>query len=496
MPRGQPDEAVIAPEVSPIDAPRKIIPRASEASIAPGLDRLADAGDAVYKKFEADSNTYVGNQLANLRLGMMQHLEDAKSQAQPGADGFTSGVLKTFDEQAKQYSQDGGMNPYVARAIQPGLSRMREQFGQMAIEYEAQAGIQYRAQSAKDTVDKLATIAASHPEQAQELTGQALSQINGSRLGPDVSLQTARYAQSAISKSAVIARINADPYATMTQLLKPETADVTIQGLRPDERETLLTHADAMLHQRVEDAQRLTSMQERQERQDASAGLERLLVKSQSPGGVSQADILKMAPLFRHDPAAMEAAIRLTEPREIKSDPHVVVDLSRKQAQGEDVFEEAASHVGRDLSKDDFQRYAAVSDKGLPNATQQGVQTINGLFKQGLFDKYDLGFNTRHMGALNDFYAWARQNPQASTAEAVNQANEISSSYNSKSALATDSYNLPRFAVGGRTAFDPLSTIAATSAAEQAGTISHQEAVKQMALIMQWKAAIDRVQKQ
>src|SRR4029077_2908216 len=206
---------------------------------------------------------------------------------------------------------------------------MREQFGQMAIEYEAQAGIQYRAQSAKDTVDKLATIAASHPEQAQELTGQALSQINGSRLGPDVSLQTARYAQSAISKSAVIARINADPYATMTQLLKPETTDVTIQGLRPDERETLLTHADAMLHQRVEDAQRLTSMQEKQEREDASAALTGLLKKSLS-GALSASDVMRMAPIFRHDPAAMEAAIRLMEPREIKSDPHVVVDLSRK----------------------------------------------------------------------------------------------------------------------------------------------------------------------
>lgn len=494
MARGVPDEQIYRPELSAEDLPRKHLPEERAISIGPGLDAL---GGALQQKYEADTNTYAGNQLANLRLQMTKSMEDAKQSAKPGADGYTSDVLKQFDDQAKQYTQQGGANGYVSRAMQPGLQRMREQFGQTALEYEAQAGVQYREQSARDSADKLANIASAHPDQAEELTGQALSQVNGSKLSPDVTLATARYAQSAIAKSAVNARIQADPYATMTQLLKPETADATIQGLRPDEREELLTRADAMLHQRVADTERLSSMQDKQERENASAALTGMIVKSQSADGLNMQDVLKQAALFRHDPAGLEAAMNLASGKSVETDAPTFLHLFQRAQGGEDVSSDVFQHVGKDLSKDDAQKLLSLGDRGVPNAHQQGIQTIDGIFKQGVFDKYDPEFNTRHMNAVNDYWDWAKNNPGATAQQATTQAMGIAKSY------AQASFNdfsqtapMPRFAVGNRINLNPDATAAATLNAEKAGTISHDEAVKQMGIIAQWRSAIERVKPQ
>lgn len=373
---------------------------------------------------------------------------------------------------------------------------MREQVGQEAINYEAQAGVLYRNQSVRDNVDKLATLASTHPEQAQELTGQALAQINGARLGPDVTLESARYAQSQIAKSAVQGRIQTDPYATHAALLKPDS-DPVIQGLRPDEREALLSRADAMLHQRVSDAERITSMQEKQEREAASAALSGFIVKSQSPEGLSTADVLRSAALFRHDPSALEAALNLASGKTVETDAHTFLPLFQRAQAGEDVSADVYQHLGRDLSKDDAQKLLSMGDKGIPNAHQQGVETINGIFKQGVFDKYDAEFNTRHMNAVNDYYAWARANPSASAEQATAQAAAIAKSYaqvqlNSFSQTAA----LPRFAVGNRSNLNPDATESATLAAEKAGRISHAESVQQMGLIQQWRSAMERAQVQ
>ena len=138
-----------------------------------------------------------------------------------------------------------------------------------------------------------------------------------------------------------------------------------------------------------------------------------------------------------------------------------------------------------------------MGDKGIPNAHQQGVETINGIFKQGVFDKYDAEFNTRHMNAVNDYYAWARANPSASPEQATAQASAIAKSYaqvqlNSFSQTAA----LPRFAVGNRSNLNPDATESATLAAEKAGRISHAESVQQMGLIQQWRSAMERAQVQ
>lgn len=485
MARGEPGEQEYTPQVSPEVMPRKIIPEVRRTPLVQGIEGLAGA---VKDKYESDVATYAGNELSDLRVGMLQQMEQLKASAHPGADGYTQQVLDAFDARAKQYDMS---NPYLARAMGPGLSHLRASFGAEAVAYEAQAGVKYRQQSAIDTSDKLATIAASHPDQASDLVGQALAQVRSSRLGPEVELETARYAEASINKSAVIARIGADPYKTMQELLKPENADVTIQGLKPAEREVLLQHADAMLHQRVADAERLESMRDRDERREAAAALSGLMAKSQSPEGLSVQDVMKVAPVFRHEPQALSAALSLAAGKSVETDPHIFLPLFQRAQAGEDVASEVMAHVGRDINLQHATTLLAMGDRGLPNAHKQALDDVDGFFKQGLFDKYDPSFNSRHVQAKDAMMAWLRANPNASPAQASYMAGELSRTFlPTGDAIAT--LEVPRFLQGTRIAPDIDKTILATRNAELSHRISHEEAVQQLALVAQWAAVMDR----
>ncbi len=151
-------------------------------------------------------------------------------------------------------------------------------------------------------------------------------------------------------------------------------------------------------------------------------------------------------------------------------------------------------HVGRDLSETDAEKLLTLSNSSLPNAHKEGAATIDGLFKQGLMDKYDEAFNARHMNALNDYYSWARQNPGATPAQAVHEANQISRSYSqSYFSEFQQKTPLPYGAVGGKFTFNPDATEMAIAKAEKAGHLSHADAVKQMALAERWRAVLDRM---
>src|SRR5437660_1306339 len=106
MPRGQPEgEQVYRPEVSPEDEPRKVIPEIRGAPLVRGVEALSDT---LVQKYQADSATWAGNQLADLRLRMTQKMLEMKSQAQPGAQGFGGDVLKAFDQEQQQLVQSAG----------------------------------------------------------------------------------------------------------------------------------------------------------------------------------------------------------------------------------------------------------------------------------------------------------------------------------------------------------------------------------------------------
>lgn len=497
MARGQPQgEEIYRPEVQPEDLPRKIVPEIrepGEAGVA--LSRL---GNALEAKSQADSNTWAGNQLADLRVRMTQKSLDMRTNAQPGASGYGGDVLKQFDQEGQELLQTAGSNPAARQALIRGLGTLKSAFGDEAIRYEAEETLKYRASSAKDNVDKLATIAAQHPEQYGDLMGQALSDINGRGLPSDARLTLSQYAQGTIAKSAVLARAQSDPYGTMKALLQPEDADKAISALKPAERETLLSHADMLLHQRVADAERIQNLTEKNERQQASSALTSLIVRSRSDQGITTEDVLKAAPLFRHEPAALEAALTLASGGKVATDVTQFAPRYAAALKGEDQSEWALAHVGRDLSQEDFEKLVRQGDKGLPTPYQMGLEVVNSSLRPSPADHLNYAVNQIHADAVEAFQQWALANPKATPVEASDYAHQVVRSY-SMNAAALEKTRLaaqpPRYLVGGRGNPDIEATEAATLKAEQTGAISHAEAVRQAGIIQQWRAMLEKEQR-
>ena len=491
MPKGTPDEGVYRPEVNAQDVlPRKIIPELSGDSIYGTTGRIADN---LSEKIKADTATAAGNQLADFHLSMMQQMESAKQSAAPGAQGYTKTILDQFDTQAKALTSGNGPNGLALKALTPGLRTLRAQFGEQAIAYEAAQGIDYRLSSIKDNADKLSVIAGKQPEQFGSLMGQVLAQANTSRLPPNVTLEAAHYAQSTLAKAAVLSRAQTDPYETLKALMKPDPADAAVMALKPEERDAAMQHADSMLHQRVSDAERIDSIHEKAERQASSAALTSLIVKSQSPEGLTIADVMSKAPLFRHEPGALESALGLVGGKNVVSNPAVYADLLHRAMGGQDVYTDAIQHFGRDLDKSDFTKLVEMGDKGVPNALKQGEDFINNAMRPGVMDKYNPAVNLSHASALDAYFTWQRSSPNATPDQAVAQAKSLVSSYSlvdlskSRSALPMEPW-----IVGGRTGMDPDASALAVAQAETTHQIDHQEAIRRMSLVSQWRAALDR----
>lgn len=495
MARGQPQgEEVYRPEVQPEDLPRKIVPEIrdpGEAGVA--LSRL---GNALEAKSQADSNTWAGNQLADLRVRMTQKSLDMRTSAQPGAQGYGGDVLKQFDQEGQELLQTAGSNPAARQALVRGLGTLKAAFGDDAIRYEAEETLKYRASSARDNVDKLATIASQHPEQAEDLMGQALADINGRGLTSDARLVLSQYAQSSIAKSAVLTRAQSDPYGTMKALLQPEDADKAIAALKPAERETLLSHADMLLHQRVADAERVQSLTEKNERQQASSALTSLIVRSRSQQGITTEDVLKAAPLFRHEPAALEAALALASGKRVQTDVTQFAPRYAAAMRGEDQSEWALAHVGRDLSQEDFEKLVRQGDKGMPNAYKVGLDAIDAGLRPGPADQFNYARNLNHQDALTNYQLWALSHKDATPPEAAAYAEQLVRTH-SLSVAAMEKTTLgaspPRFLVrgqGGRPDMD--ATEAATAKAFQSGTLTRKEAADQALLIKRWREMVAR----
>lgn len=495
MARGQPQgEEVYRPEVQPEDLPRKITPEIHDVGqVGAAITHL---GDTVQAKLQADSATWAGNQLADLRLRMTQKAQDMRQDAKPGAEGYGGDVLKQFAQEQQQLLQTAGSNSIARNALLPGLSTLRTAFGDEAIRYEAEETLKYRASSAKDNADKLATIASQHPEQFGDLMGQALSDINGRRLPSDARLTLSQYAQTTIAKAAVLTRAQSDPYGTMKALLNPEDADQAILALKPAEREILLSHADALLHQRVADAERVQSLTDKREREQASSALTSLIVRSRSPQGITTADVLKAAPLFRHEPAALESALALASGKKIDTDVNQFAPRYAAAMRGEDQTEWALAHVGRDVSMEDAEKLMRQADKGMPNAYKVGLDAIDAGLRPGPADQFNYARNLNHQDALTNYQLWALSHKDVTAPEAAAYAEQLVRTH-SLSVAAMEKTTIgaspPRFLVRGQDSRpDMNATDAATAKAFQAGTLTRKEFADQALLIKQWREMVAR----
>lgn len=230
MARGQPDEETYQPRVMPEDLPRKVVPEMSGNSIGPGISQV---GDVLEKKYQADSATWAGDQIAKARTQALATLQAAKDNLPAGQDpgDFAQSYLKSFDDQTKDLTQNDQVasNPYARQMIQKGMNEFRETMAQHVFGYEAAQRVAYREDSLQKNLQSQAMVVQAHPELKDQVASTLTDQANS--IGGDASVRLARMRaiDTNISTAAVDGYTRQNPQAMLDALKDPENAPATVK---------------------------------------------------------------------------------------------------------------------------------------------------------------------------------------------------------------------------------------------------------------------------
>lgn len=243
MARGGPSEESYQPEVSPEDLPRKVVPEMRPDSVGPALERF---GDTLSQKYQADSATWAGEQVANFRLKAIGDLEDAKAKVPAGDPGnFTGSYLAQYDKNATDLIGKTDGNPYATGMVTKGLTDLRDTLAQHTMEWEATQRVQYQNQSLQDSLDKQLPLVRSHPELATQVGSTLMDQVNSTRNDPATKAKFAKSMDAALTRSASLGIVDRDPLGVLTQLQDGGTVtDPTLSRLQdPEARAQVLEAA-------------------------------------------------------------------------------------------------------------------------------------------------------------------------------------------------------------------------------------------------------------
>jgi hypothetical protein len=180
------------------------------------------------------------------------------------------------------------------------------------------------------------------------------------------------------------------------------------------------------------------------------------------------------------------------------TDRNIYADLRMRASNGEDVREEARTHLRKgQLKSTDYDKLVSRSEQNIgiasvPNWFKRGEQFIGRALQVSDMNP-DPAAAQRQASAMDDWQDWALKNPGAEDGQARDAYQRIVKEY----ALIdyeniTLTKPLPRFAVGSRQALDVESSMQQTVSAFQDGVIDEDEFNKQAALLKEWEEAINR----
>lgn len=529
MARGAPGEENYTPQVSPEDLPRKITPRMEPVPVGQAFEQAAEASN---RKYQADSATWAGEQLAQLRTQAVQSLQTAKDNQPANQDpsDFTAQYLKGFDAQAKTLieSDPVNKNPYAQRILSHGVTSLRDTLQDHTLGWQSQQQVAYRENSFYEQVKSQSAVVEAHPELKNQV-GSTLADVANSIGGdPSKRLEHMRAMDSALSLAAANGLTRNDPRGTLQALNNPDGAEPAMKsalaGLTDGQREAVRNKANehlgdvvysALQNKDIRGAQLALNKNEDLLDPKTATQLQRT-INSQVESGMALNDklqrdnsnaLLKNAILMQKngqltpqwieqhhntwEPAAYEYAYKLLAGKETQTDPHVYAPLLTDALQGKDVSQKAqeALYAGQ-LTLSDYKAIADKSEAPRKGYVARGAEYISEALKPNPLVS-DPGGQRSHANALDDWRTWTDQHPDASEAEAHKTYLGITDHYQIIAAdKATVFMPVPLHLVGSRLQPDIMATAAATKKAHDDGAMSDEEYLRQSALVMQWQATM------
>ena len=252
-----------------------------EIDIGPALSELGAAGVAVgaqmqrKQEIEAekqrvalerqqleDAKVETASVLSDARLKWTEHLLKAKETAAPGAAGLTPAVLKQFDEYSKQIIEDR-QNPHAKNLLNQGLSNLRTQLGQDALQFEATARIDNRVNTLEAGINKTAQAVLTSPAQRSAALAEQLAVIDSMEIPPKQKEAMRERAIQTIDTAGLNGEIGAARNSTkaldavLDRMQKGEFAGVPANNLAAAEarvgnfKNTLIVKAEAAERRRM-----------------------------------------------------------------------------------------------------------------------------------------------------------------------------------------------------------------------------------------------------
>lgn len=525
MARGAPGEEVYTPQVQPEDLPRKIVPR---MEVAPVGQAFASALDASAQKYNADSATWAGDQVAQARVKAVQDLEAAKASAPAGDQtGFTQKYLAGFDKSNQSLIDGAGGNPVARQMVTKGLGDLRQTLQDHTLDWEAQQNVAYRADSFSNNLKSQLPLIEAHPELAGQVGSTLMDQLNSTGADPSKRLVAAREMDSQISVAAANGLTRQDPRGALQALNDPTKAPPlfapVLTGLTDAQREAVRSKAnehlsdsvyEALSNKDIRGAQLALNKNEDLLDPKTAEALQRS-INAQVTGNLALQDkqqrdnsnaLLKNAILMQKngqltpqwieqhhntwEPEAYEYAYKLLSGKESQTDPHVYAPLLTDALQGKDVSAKAqeALYAGQ-LTLSDYKAIADKSEAPRKGYVARGADYISEALKPNPLVNDPAG-SRAHANALDDWRQYAEDHPGATETEARNTYRSIADHYQIIEAnKATTFMAVPLHLVGSRLQPDIPQTWAETKKAHDSGDMSDGEYQRQALLIQQWLAA-------
>jgi hypothetical protein len=257
MARGVPDEEVAEPRVMPENMPRKTIPYLEEPPNVVG--GFAAAADATARKYNADSATWAGDQLADFRTQALTQLQQAKDNAPTGDPGqFAAGFKAQLDKAAQPLLQKAQGNPAATAMLTKGVQDLSDTLFQHNLQWEAQQRVAGRVDSVTNNLKSQSAVVEAHPELEQSVGSTLMDQINTMGGDPSTRLRLARAVNEQLSQASANGLTRQDPEGMLRALKDPENAPANfkavINNLSDEQREQVLSRATTHVSQNYSDS--------------------------------------------------------------------------------------------------------------------------------------------------------------------------------------------------------------------------------------------------
>lgn len=470
---------------------RRIIPSRTGASAGPGLEDLAAGAQRLA---QSEAANYSLQALSKAQADWTQQFHDRTLNAQPGAPNFTPQFMGDYEKYVKD-TVKAAPNQMAGRILQQRLTEFGNSLARQSLSFETDAKQAHNEQVVKQSADMTSVELQNDPSNYPQRLAERLSAINSMQMEPQAKEKLADYTKQTLSHFAVMGDINRDPYQAGLKLNDPKATGY-YQNLTAEQRQSLMTHSDQVLHQRVADAERVHQLA-KQEQQDNSDKLLKQGIAMSQQGSLSAGWVLGHSQTL--EPNAMKYLLEAAAGKETQSDPHVYSDLLTRTVRGEDTRSDIQSAFTDGLlSKEDFTRLTDKGSTEFPNSYKRGVSYINTAGQVSELQPNPAKAQTL-ANMQNDFQDWFKKNGgQATDKEVQQEAIDIVKRYQLVDAdnfyytLPVPSTGLGR---GSKGAPDLPGAKKDLVKALQEGRIDREDFNKNAALLQKWQAVFETTQK-